>query len=313
LAPAAFADGGVAPPSATPVQREHAQARFVKGREKFNKKDYAGALTEFSASLDIVTSPNTRLYVGRCHRELGHLVEAYVEFGRTEVEAKELSREDPRYEKAGDSAHDERTKLEPLLGFLNIDIAHPTDTTTLTVAGGAVKRAGWTEPVPVMPGKAEVVVETPDRPPIHRTIEVAAAEHKPVAIDAAESIPPPAPPPAPVATVSSGSPSSLRPVAYLTGGIAIVGVGLFTVFGLEANGAYSELKSACNSGPCPPGHEAQISHGRSEQTLANVGLVVGLVGAAATVTLWVLSTPKSSPASARVDVGPSFTGIRGTF
>lgn len=42
-----------------------------------------------NASLDIVASPNTRLYIGRCLRDMGRTVEAYVELGRAAVEAKE--------------------------------------------------------------------------------------------------------------------------------------------------------------------------------------------------------------------------------
>jgi hypothetical protein len=91
-----------------------------------------------------------------------------------------------------------------------------------------------------------------------------------------------------------------------------VGLGIFTVFGLQSNGTYSDLQRACGSSPCPPGHESQISRGRSEQTTANVGLVVFGVGAAAAVTLWVLSSPKSSTKAA-VAAGPSFVGLRGGF
>ena len=128
----AFA-AGVAPGQATAVQREQAQTRFARGKEKLAKGDHAGALVEFNASLDIVASPNTRLFVGRCLRESGRLVEAYVELGRTEIEAKELAKDDPRYEKAGQSAHEERAKLEPKLGFVEVEVAHADATTTLKV------------------------------------------------------------------------------------------------------------------------------------------------------------------------------------
>src|SRR4051794_12153413 len=102
---------GVAPAKATPVQREQAQSRFLKGRDLYNAKKYDAALVELTASLDIVASPNTRLYVGRCLRDMGRLVAAYAELGRTAVEAKELRGEDARYEKAAESATEERAKL----------------------------------------------------------------------------------------------------------------------------------------------------------------------------------------------------------
>jgi hypothetical protein len=105
----------------------------------------------------------------------------------------------------------------------------------------------------------------------------------------------------------------MRNIAYVAGGAAVVGLGIFAFFGLKANSTYSDLEQACNEGPCPPGHDGQISEGRSQQTIANVGLAIFAIGAATGVTLWVLSTPKSKTASARVDVGPSFVGLRGAF
>jgi hypothetical protein len=306
---------GVAPAQATKDQREQAQSHFLKGREKFGKGQFDAALVEFTASHDIVASPNTRLYVGRCQRELGKLTAAYIEFGRTEAEAKELARDDPKYEKAGEAAREERTKLEPLLGFITLDVSHSESTTTLKVGGEEIRQEQWKEPIPVMPGTAEIVVETPSRAPVRRTVDVAAAERKSVSIDAAESTrvataPPPPPPPAKPAE-SNG----LRTFVPVTGGVAIVGLAMFTFFGLKSNSTYSNLQSACNNGPCPPGHESDISDGRTQQTLANVGLAVFVVGAAATVTLWVLGRPdsKSAAPSAALAAGPSFVGLRGGF
>ena len=78
---------GVDPANATPVQREQAQTHFLKGKASFDRNDLPGALEEFRASLEIVASPNARLYVARTLREMGRLVEAYAEFGRTAAEA----------------------------------------------------------------------------------------------------------------------------------------------------------------------------------------------------------------------------------
>jgi hypothetical protein len=306
---------GVAPAQATPVQREQAQSRFLRGKEKLAKGQHADALAEFSASLDIVASPNTRLYVGRCLRDMGRLVAAYVELGRTEVEAKELAREDPRYEKAAQSAHEERAKLEPKLAFINVDIAHGEPATTLKVGGDEIRPGGWSEPIPVLPGTAEVIVETPGRAPIQRSVQIASSERKSIAIDAAEGAPAAVVVVDPPQDHPSPSAGPMRNMAYVAGGAAVVGLGMFAFFGLKANGTYSDLEKACNSGPCPPERDAQISEGRTQQTTANIGLAVFVIGAAATATLWVLSSPKSDRGStnARIDVGPSFTGVRGAF
>jgi hypothetical protein len=303
---------GVPPAQATPVQREQAQARFLRGKERYAKKDYDTAVTELRSSLDIVASPNTRLYVGRALREMGRIVEAYVEFGRTEVEAKELMRDDARYEKAGQAAREERLQLEPKLGFVNVDIQHYEDTTTLKVGGDEVRRGGWNEPIPVLPGGADIVVETPGRAPIQRHIEIKATERQSIAIDAAEGAPVTAP--APPVVVETTPNAGLRNVAYIAGGAAVVGLGLFAFFGLKANSTYDDLDTACSGRPCPAGHDSEIAEGKTQQTVANIGLAVFVVGAAAAVTLWVVSSPKKKTAtSASAVLGPGFVGLRGAF
>lgn len=322
---------GVAPAQSTPVQREQAQNRFQRGKEKLAKGDKEGALAEFTASLDIVSSPNTRLYVARCLRELGRVVAAYVELGRTEIEAKELAVDDPRYAKTAQSAHEERAKLEPKLAFVEVNVSNPSDTTTLKVGGDEIRRGGWSEPIPVLPGTADVVVETPGRPAITRSIEINAAERKTIAIDASEGGPITASTSeagggASTSSSTSSAHSTMRAAAYVAGGAALVGLGLFAYFGLRSNSTYNDLEDKCGAGPCPPGNDALISEGKTQQTAANIGLVVFVVGAAAGVTLWVLSAPKSSstspapksgsgnpPIAARVTASPSFVGLRGTF
>ncbi len=309
---------GVEPAKATPVQREQAQSRFLKGRDLYNAKKFEAALVELNASLDIVASPNTRLYVGRCLRELGRTVAAYAELGRAAIEAKELLRDDTRYEKAAQAANDERAALAPKLGFVEVRITHATPETTLKVASDDVRRGGWEEPVPVIPGNATIVVETPGHAPIRQQIDVAAGEHKSLVIDAApESSANASAATSPPAEEPSDTATKLRPVMYVTAGLAVVGLATFFIAGAMANGTYSDLEKACGAGPCPPGHDGDISAGKTQQTFANVGLVVFAVSAAATATLFFVTSPKkaSSPAaaSARVTVGPSFVGLQGAF
>jgi hypothetical protein len=309
---------GVEPAKATPVQREQAQSRFLKGRDLYNAKKYDAALVELGASLDIVASPNTRLYVGRCLREMGRLVAAYAELGRAAVEAKELLRDDTRYEKAAQAATDERAQLVPKLGFIDVRITHATADTTLKVANDEVRRGGWDEPVPVMPGAAEIVVDTRGHGPMKQEVRVAAGEHKSIDIDAGADAPAEtATTVAPSSDVQSpSSPRTLLPLVVGTAALAAVGLGMFVVEGAMANASYSDLQNACGSKPCPPGHESAISAGKTQQTIANVGLGIFVVAAATSVTLFVIGSPKKTPAaaaSARITAGPSFVGLQGAF
>ena len=311
--------GGVEPAKATPVQREQAQTRFLKGRDLYNAKKYDAALAELSASLDIVASPNTRLYVARCLRDMGRIVAAYAELGRTSVEAKELLRDDNRYEKAAQAATDERAALGKKLGFLDVRITHAGPETTLKVGNDEVRRGGWEEPIPVLPGTSEVLIETPSHPPIRQQVQVAVGQHQSVAVDAAadaggEASVAAAAPAASEAPETTGP--TLRPYFYATAGLAIVGLTTFIVAGSMANSTHSKLEKACGSGPCPPGYEDDISAGKTQQTFANIGLAVFVISAAASVTLFFVGSPKKTTpaaASAHVTAGPSFVGLQGAF
>ena len=320
LAPLPAGAVGIEPAKATPLQREQAQNRFMKGKTFFAQKKYAPALDEFRASMEIVESPNTRLFVARCLREEGKLVEAYVEFGRTEVEANELSAEDPRYKKAGESATTERKAMASRLGFVTVRVSHATGESKMLVGGEELRRAGWDEPVPVMPGTTEIVVDTPGKASVRKTVTVSAGGTATLDIDALEgsapevtTAPPPPPPPAPAPAPDHG----LRPYAYVAGAVGVVGLITFVVAGSKSNSIYDDLKSSCN-GPCPPSRADDVASGKRWQTIANVGLVVGVIGAATGVTLFVIGKPKgdvaaTGTATATVALSPTGVWLNGQF
>jgi hypothetical protein len=314
VAPLTAHASGVDPDAATPVQREQAQARFGRGRKLFVEKKFKEALVEFQGSHDIVASPNAWLYIGHCHRELGDLIAAYEEFGRAATEANEHAAGDPRYTKTAQAAAKERDALAPRLGFLRLTVQNAAPETRLTIAGEEVKSAAWGEAAPVLPGATEIVAETPDRPAVRESVSVEAGEEKRVTIDAG----PPPPPPAPVASAplpAEGNPrQNLRTASFVAGGVGVAGVAAFAIFGAMAKSTYDSLVGECH-GPCTTDHDDQVSSGKTQQTVANVALAVGIVGVAAGVTLFVVSRPtaKSDGRSAAIVAGPAWLGVEGTF
>jgi hypothetical protein len=326
-APPARADGAL-PAAATPVQREQAQARFLRAKDLMEKKQYVDALGELRASHDIVASPNTRLQIARCLVAMEKTIEAYAEFGRTAIEAKELTAQDRRYQRAYDAALAERAEIEPRLGFVTLAIENPGDDTKVTVAGEEIRRAAWSEPTPVGPGVTEITTLTPGHDPIQRTVTLAAGEKTSLAIDAqsgartAVEAPPAPPPPAPPPPEAHGA-SWMRTGAYVAGGVGVAGLATLAVFGLMARSTYDDLNAACMGGPCPASKADEISSGKTDRTIANVGLVLGLVGVGVGGTLLVLSLHKGArgangssaggaPALA-IAAAPGWIGVRGSL
>ena len=319
---AAFA-AGVDPAQATAVQREQAQALFLKGKQKYDARDYKGALENFRASIEIVQSPNTRLYVARALRELGSLVEAYAEFGRAAAEAKEHEHEDGRYGKAAEAANAERADLGKRLGFLRLAVTHTSDATVLSVGGSPILRAGWAEPVPVLPGSVVVELSTPGAPPVSKAMNVSAGQSVNLPLDGGIAGPGDAPPPPPPPVVE-GPPSRppWRPLWIAGYGVGVVGFVTFAIAGVSSNNTAADLAAKCGAKPCPAGYADEISRGKTEQTIANVGLVFGIIGALAGTTFLVLDLTSKPPApapgaaptpQASLVFGPSYVGLHGTF
>lgn len=313
---------GVLPAAATPVQRQQAQARFVRGKELFSQKKFEDALSEFRASIEIVDSPNTRLQISRTLRAMARYVAAYVELGRTLVAAKELSAQDHRYRLAYEAAVQERTELQPLLGFVTLTVQNSSDGTRVLVGQDEILRAAWTDPVPVYGGSAEIDVETPGHEPVKHTVSVAAGATTTLTVDAQSGtpvatavVPPPAPPPPPPPPPPPARDyHAFRVGAYVAGGVGVAGLGTFAIFGALAGSSYGDLHSACPNGACPPSKSGEIDSGRTQQTVANVGLAVGLAGAVAGGVLFYLSIPaKNEAPAAALLVGPSWVGLRGSL
>ena len=316
---------GVDPAQATAVQREQAQALFIKGKQKYDARDFKGALENFRASVEIVQSPNTRLYVARALRELGSLVEAYAEFGRAAAEAKEHEHEDGRYGKAAEAANAERAELGRRVGFLRLNVTRTSDATVLNVGGSPILRAGWGEPVPVLPGSVVVELATPGSPPVSKTLSVSAGQSVDLPLDG--GIPGPGeggpPPPPPVVETPSARPPWR--IMWISGyGVGLVGLVTFAIAGVSSNNTASDLSAKCGNKPCPASLANEVSRGKTEQTIANVGLVFGLLGVAAGTTFLVLdltskpaataATPDAAPApKASLVFGPSYVGLHGTF
>jgi hypothetical protein len=323
LGAAIFAAGpayaaGADPANATAIQREQAQQHFLKGKDKFDRNDMKTALDEFRASLEIVASPNARLYVARTLREMGRLVEAYVEFGRTAADAKEHEREDGRYGKAAQAALAERDAIAPQIGFVQLSIKNSTDATTVVVAGSAIVRAGWGDPIPAKPGSVDIDITTPGGAPVHKTVTLHAGEKLSVDVDANA--------PAAVAIVDHGGgetssshadkPTWLLPAAIAGAGVGVVGMLFFTIAGVASNNTYSDLKTKCGAGPCPSSDAGEVSGGKTQQAIANTGLVFGLAGIAAGAAFfvwWVLPRSAAHTPSAAITFGPGSIGVAGKF
>jgi hypothetical protein len=206
----------------------------------------------------------------------------------------------------------------------------------VTLDGQPVPNAFGGGPIAIDPGRHELVAESPGRTRITRTIVAQqGVQNRPVTLDFA---PEPAPAASAAAAVDAGSPgSSLRPYAYVAWGVGAVGLGTFAVLGTLGRADERALKDDCPSatevptlvmpGVCAKSEadERKAIYER-EFVLADIGLVTGIMGAAAGTVLFVLAATDgpsssddgaSSEAGLHLDVSPApgggYASVGGVF
>ncbi len=227
---------GVVPTSATPAQKKDATDHFAAGKQAFESNDYATAISELQASIDVVDSPNTHLELARALRGSEDIASAWGEYRATAALAAQLAPQEPRYAKTGEVADTERADLETKLAFVVVSVAHAPAAATLTVAGRVVAPQDWNAPVVVSPGAVDVAlidstggdlahvtvsalvgqtvtapVEASPQPAVatleSRDDAAAGATDHPAPIEATTPLPP--------------NPSIVRPLAYVSAGVGI--------------------------------------------------------------------------------------------
>jgi len=312
--------GGQAAPA--PDQVKKATEAFKQGTSLYGAKRYALALEQFKKSYDIVPSPNSGLYVARCHVEMGQNKEAFAQFKKVIAEAEARAKTEPKYIPTRDSAKGEMDELLAKIATITVNVSGAVEGTSLKVGGMILPKEEWGKLLPVDPGPVEVTLETPGKPPTVQRIEVKKGARETVNIaPTADTVVQPPPPP-PVVESSSG-PSAMLPLAITFGGIGVIGMGVFGVAGGMSLGTFSELEDACPTGTCPASQNETIDRGQREQLIANIGLVVGAVGLAAGATFLIveLATGGDSAAPAQeaaaiqvdLDIGPGYIGVSGKF
>jgi len=270
------------------TQEAVAQARFNKGRELFIANQYAPALVEFRAASELYESPNTRLYIGRCERELGHVAAAYVAFERAASEAADRAASDPRYSSTRDAAKQEVAALEKKLAHVTVLApAGLPEGATITVNGAPLGPAGMGVAAPIDPGAIEVVAKATGYVTTRKTANAAAGESIEVKVQLEKDASAVTNTNANTNTNSSANTNDvvihdeprashgLRNAGFVVGAVGIAGMGVFAAFAALAQTRFDQLKQECGDAPCDPSLSKKIDEGQTFQNIANISVVAG--------------------------------------
>jgi hypothetical protein len=332
--PASSRAAGASPVDATAEQKKEATAHFTAGKQALEAKDYERSISELRASLVVIDSPNAHLELARALRDAGKLGDSWIEFGRAVETATQLAPKEDRYLKTADAAVSERKDVEGKLALVAVTVVHAPPEATMRVGERVVPTEEWNAPVLVSPGAVDVVLlDRGGAELARRTVSALEGQTISVSLDLASA---PSASGGDAAQTDSDSSraddaqqphsqevaatpprkSALRAFAYVAAGVGVAGLATFTVFGLMSNATYNDLKSACPRG-CLPNKRSEIDSGIMQQTIANVGLGVGLVGLAAGTTMFLLSIPAPAPSTTALVVAPMYDGayvaVRGSL
>jgi hypothetical protein len=170
-------------------------------------------------------------------------------------------------------------------------------------------------PLQVDPGSHAFTFEMAGQAPVTKTFVIEEGQH-----DRRETIPfgpavvaPPPPVVAPASESSSGGLGSGRTLAIVSGGLGVVGLGVGTAFGIVALSQKSSAQAACPSSPCGTEEgSSKWSQAATSGNVSTVALVVGGVGVAGAVVLW-LTAPGSRGGTTQVGLGPGVVEVKGTW
>jgi hypothetical protein len=291
-------------------RRDEAKTLFTRGSSAFLAKRYADALEDLRASYKLVPSPNSGLLIARCLKELNRRVDAVEMYATVATDARRRAADgDVKYAQTADVATAEGAAVRATLGTVRVRVAHPPPGALVDVDGTSTP-ATDTEIVLLRP-PGEVTVRFKPKTGAEQSQRATLAagselrmEFTPAPADVAPAPPPtpetPHPPPPPPRETEP--PAWTVPAAIATGGVALLGMGLFIGFGSQSESIYDELEARCGPAACGPEDRARADEGKRDQTIANVGLAVGIVGAASTVAILLVrlyATPGPAPAQAR--------------
>jgi hypothetical protein len=333
----------------TDDDRAGARVAATEGVKAINEKRWADAADLFTRAESLVHSPVHLLYLARAQEKLGKLVKARENYNRI-IREKYGAEAPDAFRQAQSSAQQEVSGLDARLAAITVKLDGEKGAVTVTMDGEKVPSALVGLPLPVDPGSHTFVAAGTDlksdpvtvsvteggKDTITLTVKpapgtqapdaaVVAAGTQPAAAATTAGAAPPAatstaPPGTQPSSASSGS-SGMKIGGYVALGVGVVGVGLGTVFLLQAKSKKSDADNLCNlsNGGCPLSKKSDIesldNSYKSAGTLSVVGYGVGGAALITGVILLVASGGQHTESTAAVTpwIGYQSAGVSGRF
>ncbi|MEO6600537.1 MAG: hypothetical protein ABIQ16_11725 [Polyangiaceae bacterium] len=313
---------------ASASDRATARALAGEGYKALKVKDFATAEDRFRRADELVHAPTLVLDHARALIGLGRYGEAYAAFDAVTREV--LPPNAPAvWTRAIKDAQVELEAIKPKVAWLTLHLKGASDP-EIEIDGRPLPLQSLGDRLPETPGELRIVVSAQGFITQTVTKRLSAGEEGELEI-ALEPVPKPAPvfvvaPPAPVSNSGSGLDdrgNRHRTLAYVSFGVAGLGVAVGTATGILWLKARSDVKSACGGLACQAQNGTEQARFKDDKrrydtfgTLSGVGFAVGVAGAATGLIL-LLSGPEAPTEAKQAGihpyVGPGAVGVYGAF
>lgn len=312
----AQAKAGAKPPAAKPAaaapaaktgDKKAAGAAFKKGKDAFEKKDYKAAKTAFLEADEILPAATAQYYIARSSEELGEPQDAVKYYEKALADGKLKD----------DQQSEAKTRLEALKKKpAKVKVTSDPPGATILVDGKPIPEKTPAE-IDLEPGTHKITLQAAGKKDNEQAVEVVAftgaslsvtLEAAPVATPAEDPF---AKKPEPVKTEPTPAPASepAPPVdtkkdmtwVYVTGGAAIVALGVGTFFGLQAMSNKSKFDDAIAANNAPLARDER-EKGTRNALISDMGFGIGITLA---VTSAVLYFTRPEPEKAAASIKPS--------
>jgi len=307
--------------AATPADSAAAQALFEQAKRLLKEGKAAEACPKLEESQRLDPGSGTLINLARCYEQTDRLASAWNKY--LEAAAAALASGNAQREK---EARARATALRPTLSELVIEVSPDAKAVSgleITRDGERVGQAQWGVPIPADTGEHRVAASAPGRESWQSVVVVkgpggtfAATVPALVPAGGAPPVTHGEPAPAPVAAAepspSSGGLGTQRTVALVAGGVGVAGVIVGSIFGFKSKSDHDEAEKYCDGSRCTDARGVTAGNAaHSAGNVSTVAMIVGGVGLAAGVTLW-LTAPKART-SAALRLTPGSLHVQGSF
>lgn len=275
--------------------RATAQQLFQQGKAMMIDGRVAEACLKFEGAAQLSPTPGVRLNLADCWARMGRVASAWAKYDEALALAERAGDKD-----AADLARRGKADLEPKLSYLVVTVTEQAMVSGLELSrdGQPLPQAAWGTPVPVDPGKHEIIARAPAHKPwstkktvagdgarVSFEVPVLAWEDKPVASGEPGSASASASREAPT---HGGTGARQRAMALVAGGLGVVGIGVGSYFGLRAKSKKDDYQSHRGSdGACLDMECQTLSQdARSAGNVSTAAFVAGGALVATGAVLW---------------------------